>query len=413
MDNWDMTHLCSRYGEGDCEYFLETDNKETILNGKKLDICCYYCTSENKVRKIDSGGSWTGLSPKFCPKRRAYNNNEVSDISDEKTEVNRVATFDISTMLAAPQAVMPEQYTQAAQLHAEIINCAKTAQENLYQMAIGFKKMRDEKLYQALGYDNFGDYCEKETGMKRSNVYNYIRVVEKLPMEFVQSIGQIGIAKLQLLTALDETEREKITETTDLEKTTVQKLKEKIKALESRNAETIKASVEEKQQLAERDEEINRLRGENIKLRNRDEKSTSQLAAEAAKAEELKAEKERLEQLLQEAQNRKSEKPEIVGDPADKEMIANLEAQIKDLENRPVDVICEKDEVEINRLKDRISELEKELEAEADKKPAQSDIKVFTVRLTLDSFEKLIDVIEECGDPVLKDAVMKAQILIV
>ena len=232
-------------------------------------------------------------------------------------------------------------------------------------------------------------------------------------MEFVQSIGQIGIAKLQLLAALDETEREKITETTDLEKTTVQKLKEKIKELESRNAETVKASVEEKQQLAERDEEINRLRGENIKLRNRDEKSTSQLAAEAAKAEELKAEKERLEQLLQEAQSRKSEKTEIVGDPADKEMIANLEAQIKDLESRPVDVICEKDEAEINRLKDRISELEKELEAEADKKPAQQDIKVFTVRLTLDSFEKLIDVIEECGDPVLKDAVMKAQILIV
>lgn len=413
MDNWDMTHLCSRYGEGDCEYFLQTDNKETILNGKRLDICCYYCTSENKVRKIGSGGSWTGLSPKFCPKRRAYNNNEMSDISDEKTEVNRVATFDISTMLAAPQAVMPEQYTQAAQLHAEIINCAKTAQENLYQMAMRFKKMRDEKLYIALGYDNFGDYCEKKAELSRQNVYQYIKVVENLPKDFVLSTRQIGKEKMYLLSTISEAEREEIVETTDLEKTTVQKLKEKIKALESRNAETIKASVEEKQQLAERDEEINRLRGENIKLRNRDEKSTSQLAAEAAKAEELKAEKERLEQLLQEAQNRKSEKPEIVGDPADKEMIANLEAQIKGFESRPVDVIYEKDEVEINRLKDRISELEKELEAEADKKTAQSDIKVFTVRLTLDSFEKLIDVIEECGDPVLKEAVMKAQILIV
>lgn len=66
---WDESHLCRRYNENDCEFFLQV-NDETVLNGKKLDKCCYYCTSENKVRKIGTGGTWTGLSPKFCPKRK-------------------------------------------------------------------------------------------------------------------------------------------------------------------------------------------------------------------------------------------------------------------------------------------------------------------------------------------------------
>lgn len=56
--------------------------------------------------------------------------------------------------------------------------------------------MRDSKLYKELGYSDFGDYCEQETGFKRANVYNYINVVERLPEEFVYSSRQIGIKNL-------------------------------------------------------------------------------------------------------------------------------------------------------------------------------------------------------------------------
>lgn len=76
---WELTHLCNKFGEDPCEYFMQTDNEKTVLNGKTLDICSYYCTSENKVRKIGSGGTWTGLSPKFCPKRRAAENKSICD----------------------------------------------------------------------------------------------------------------------------------------------------------------------------------------------------------------------------------------------------------------------------------------------------------------------------------------------
>lgn len=325
-----------------------------------------------------------------------------------------MAKFDINTMLAAPAAVMPEQYTQAAQLHAEIINCAKTAQENLYQMAMGFKKMRDEKLYIALGYDNFGDYCEKKAELSRQNVYQYIKVVENLPKDFVLSTRQIGKEKLYLLSTMSETDRVEIVETTDLESTTVKELKDKIKELERKNSAADEASAESKRQLAQRDEEINKLKGENLKLQHRDERSTAELAAEAAKAEELKTEKEHLEQQLREAENRAAESSKSVENTEDKEKIAALEAQVRELENRPIDVVYEKDEQEINRLKGEISRLERSLEEEMKGEKGEKEetnIKVFTIRLTMNDYEKLIKIINENGDPVLKDAVMNVQIL--
>lgn len=411
MDDWNVTHLCTGYNKPDCGYFLQTDNKETFLNGKRLDVCCYYCTSENKVRKIGSGGTWTGLSPKFCPKRRAAENNEMSVNTDGKTEENTMSKFDISTMLAAPTAVMPEQYSQAAQLHAEIINCAKTAQENLYQMAIGFKKMRDEKLYQALGYDNFGDYCEKEAEMSRRSVYNYIKVIEKLPEEFVQRLHKFETKKLLMLTDVSEEQRSEIIDNVDIENTTVKKLKEKIKELEGKNSAADKASAESKRQLAQREEEINKLKGENIKLRNSDEKSASKLAAEAAKAEKLKTEKERLEQQLKEAEKRAAERSETAENSEDKKKIADLEMQVKELEKRDIQVVFEKDEEEINRLKEEISRLEKSLEEVKNTDETETDVKVFAVRLTIGNYEKLIDIIKESGNAELKNAVMNAQIL--
>lgn len=411
MDDWNVTHLCTGYNKPDCEYFLQTDNKETFLDGKRLDVCCYYCTSENKVRKIGSGGTWTGLSPKFCPKRRAAENNEMSVNTDGKTEENTMAKFDISAMLAAPTAVMPEQYTQAAQLHAEIQNCAKTAQENLYQMAIGFKKMRDEKLYIALGYDNFGDYCEQKAEMSRRSVYNYITVVEKLPKEFVQRLHKFETKKLLMLTEVSEEQRSELVESVDLENTTVKDLKEKIKELESRNTEADKVNAESRQQLAQREEEINRLKGENLKLQNRDEKSASKLAAEAAKTEDLKAEKEHLEQQLREAEKRAAERSQPTENPEDKKKIADLEAQVKELENRPIDVVYEKDEKEINRLKDEIARLEKEINTKDDKSSSETDVKVYALKLGMSDYEKLTEIIEKCGSEALKNAVMNAQIL--
>ena len=129
------------------------------------------------------------------------------------------------------ETALADAVKHAYDVHAQIILGAKMVENGLYQMAKGFKAMRDEKLYKELGYDTFEKYCEVETGIKRRQVYNYISIAEKLPADFVQSTAQIGSEKLRLLTTLTDDQREEIAENTDLEQTSVKELQRKIKEL--------------------------------------------------------------------------------------------------------------------------------------------------------------------------------------
>lgn len=184
------------------------------------------------------------------------------------------------------------EYIKAAELDRRIKTSAQLAQQSLYDMCMGFKEMRDSRLYKQLGYSDFGEYCEQETGMKRSNVYNYIVVVEKLPTDFVQSIGQrVGMTKLQLLTTINDEQRETITETTDIENTTVKELKAKIDSVKKQND---------------------------------------------ALHEEMRYREEEHETKSQKFKDR----------------IAELEAEIKELESRPIEVAVETDSKEVANLKD-------------------------------------------------------------
>ena len=83
------------------------------------------------------------------------------------------------------EIAVSEQHCLAVKLHQNIMASASLAQQNIWDMCEGLKKMRDDKLYKELGYQNFGDYCENEVGMKRSNAYNYISIVEKISKENV------------------------------------------------------------------------------------------------------------------------------------------------------------------------------------------------------------------------------------
>lgn len=187
------------------------------------------------------------------------------------------------------------EYIKAAELDRRIKTSAQLAQQSLYDMCMGFKEMRDSRLYKELGYSDFGDYCEKETGMKRSNVYNYIVVVEKLPTDFVQSIGQrVGMTKLQLLTTINDEQRETITETTDIENTTVKELKAKIDILQNERDRAMESNAEASHQVFMADKKV-------LEMKNK---------------------------------------------------VTQLEAEIKELESRPIEVAVETDSKEVANLKD-------------------------------------------------------------
>ena len=141
--------------------------------------------------------------------------------------------LNIMTKQPEPQhsVIQSEEHIKAVALHQKILTSAELAQKNLWDMCTSLKEMRDSKLYKELSYSNFEDYCENEVGMKRSNAYNYISIVEKVNLENVQSIGQIGMTKLSLLATISQEQQAEISQRVDLENTTVKQLKEEIENL--------------------------------------------------------------------------------------------------------------------------------------------------------------------------------------
>lgn len=186
------------------------------------------------------------------------------------------------------------EYIRAAELDRRIKTSAQLAQQSLYDMCMGFKEMRDSRLYKELGYSDFGEYCEQETGFSRMNVYNYIRVAEKLPQDFVNSSLQIGVKKLTLLAKLSDEERTELAENIDLESTTVKELKAKIDILQNERDRAMESNAEASHQVFMADKKV-------LEMKNK---------------------------------------------------VTQLEAEIKELENRPIEVAVETDRKEVANLKD-------------------------------------------------------------
>jgi chromosome segregation ATPase len=186
--------------------------------------------------------------------------------------------------------------------------------------------MRDGKLYKELGYQNFEEYCENGAGIGRRHAYRFITILETLPPDFVTSMSQIGMTKLTLLTALTDDQREELTQTVDLESTTVRELKAQIAALQSQNADTEKARADA-------------------------EERAQKWYDEAQDAQEAK-ERNRLT---------------LVGLMEKKqEPVRQLEAKIKELENQPQDVAVVDRTEEIDRLNAEIADLREKLAEKPD-----------------------------------------------
>ena len=219
--------------------------------------------------------------------------------------------------------VLTEQRKTAIELNNKIIFNASMAQDYLWEMCKALKEMKDTRLYKELGYSNFEDYCENEVGMKRSNAYNYISIAEKVNLENVQPVGQIGVKKLALLATLSDEQQKEVTEKVDLENTTYRELKAECDRLKAANK---KAESNLKSLQTELDNE---------------KKSNEELMS-------LRFEKESAEMQLKRT----------------KEELASANERITDLENRPVEVAVQEDE-EGKMAKVLVKELDRKL-SEAD-----------------------------------------------
>lgn len=258
----------------------------------------------------------------------------------QKAEIVQAAPAELS----GGQSEQPQDiWTRAKALHQRILADAQAVAESLWDMCSAIKEMRDGKHYRVLLYDNFEGYCEDALGMSRAQAYRYIQIAEGMTAENVASMRQIGATKLALLASVTEEQREVITETVDVESTTVRELKAEIARLKSRE--------EENEALLEK-------QGSTLA---RYQKDAENLTDSIAKS---KGEIDRLNRIIQ---NNDSYILKLQG--KNESMAANvgqLEDRIMELESRPVEVAVQTDEAALEQLR-------KEYEAKL--KEAEEDLK--------------------------------------
>lgn len=122
------------------------------------------------------------------------------------------------------------QQVQAASLHAEIRQKKEALGNALADFCEALKRMRDQKLYQILGYQDFGAYCEEQHGIRTRMAYKYIKAYEDLGRQLMEQNASAGITKLALLGEVCAPDRAEFAADHDLEGMTVQEIKAAIKA---------------------------------------------------------------------------------------------------------------------------------------------------------------------------------------
>ena len=255
------------------------------------------------------------------------------------------------------EIIITENYSRAVSLHRRICANAQAAQESLFEVCKGLKEMRDGKLYKELGYQNFEDYTQTELGIKRHMAQKYLAIAN---MENGESIHQIGVTKLALLAKLDEPERQEIIQNTDLESTSVKKLQEEIKRLKADSESQINSMK------TRHDTEKADFMREKNELSKKLENKQKEFESKHKEWLESCSENATLTQQLYYAEEERDEAYDT---------IKNLEKQIQELENRPVEVAVKDDSEEVERLKKQLEqEKQKSAEFEEKKKRIEAEL---------------------------------------
>lgn len=209
-------------------------------------------------------------------------------------------------------AIKPEQ--EAVVINERIRANGQAAVTAVCAVGKDLRRMKAEGLFKYLGYETFEEYAEKEHDLKRRQAYQYISVYENLGETFVQSNAQLGITKLSLLTQINKEDRAEIMKDNDLSGMTVNEVKELLDKVKQQGEQL--SMFEEQFSSKEEQEKERELQLAEIKSLQKELDDTGN-AMRMASAEKLEIEKRN----------------------------AELEARIKELENRPIDIAVAEPEI--------------------------------------------------------------------
>lgn len=271
----------------------------------------------------------------------------------------------------------PKQ-SEFLQIHNRIMDCGRNIVNGIIELSKNLKYMRDEKLYIEAEFETFEDYAEKVCGLKRSQAYSYIQILERLGEEFVQSTGQIGITKLTLLSSLPEEKRKVVVESVNVEDATVFELKNKIAELNDKS----------KKNIVEHEKEVDALNASISELQNE------------------------IERLKQESLNiSKTNEVEIVQSTGQKEFenMDKLGKELKDLK-----LLLKEEKQKTKLSKESFEYLKKEYETLQKQVVINNSIELLEFKLKFDDFQKyiseltlLLNRLPEDKQPGCKNAIKK------
>lgn len=211
-----------------------------------------------------------------------------------------------SIAITQPENITNEQ-SEALALHQRILVNANMAVACWTETCKDLKRMRDAKLYTALGFESFSAYTEQALGIKERQAYTYIQTLEKLGGEFLKQNADIGITKLSLLTSVPVMERQELVDNNDIAGMSV---------------------AEVKKLVAENDG-----RGEQISLLN--EKIEGLIEESDEKQKDIDYAEQRIAELEKELENERSKPIEVaVQEPSEEQMNEIRAGALKEAEKQ-------------------------------------------------------------------------------
>lgn len=259
-------------------------------------------------------------------------------------------------LIAAVSEAEIAGYTEAMKLHIEIMSKGKIVADAMVDFCKGLKRMRDEKLYAELGYEDFGTYVESMVGLKQRQAYHYISVLENLGERLLQSTAGVGIEKLKLLASVPGIDREEFVENHDLNDLTVKELRELTEKY-NQQSEQISLLADEKKTLEQNHAKL---------LRMKDDESAARIDAEKKLAKEREVSKKFKDKL-----SKANEAKEA------------LERRVKELEAQPIEVAVEQYDIEeLTKVRQEAAEA---AEREYKEKLAQRDRELEEARQTVEN----------------------------
>lgn len=262
---------------------------------------------------------------------------KIQSIQEENSMEEITSTANLDLEISQPDP----QYQEAYKLHTEIIMSGNLAATAMVQCCKSLKRMRDERLFTALGFTDFDEYVENMVKIKARQAYTYISTYERLGDTVLQSNAGLGITKLALLAAVPAADRDDVLENNDLESMSTRQIKELTEQLREKGEQLslltaerdeAKQQLEDAQADAADPEEIEKLKA-----------AAAESAKKAAEAEHLlkateKQQEERIRQAKADAKKDaeaklagKVEKARVDGEKAGaekvKESLAAIEAE--------------------------------------------------------------------------------------